>query len=77
MLEAILAKVNTSGQRLYSFLSGLSDEQIYDVSFRNTTSDVSSVLNSMVSIAQEILGLGSIGIQISQIFIITYYYFQN
>lgn len=68
VLEAILAKVNLTGptQRLFHFISGTGDELIYDVSFRDTTSEISSIFNSMLSIAQETLGLESIGTDISQ-----------
>ena len=71
VLEAILAKVNAAhpSQRLFRFLSGIGDEQIYDVSFRNPTSELSSIFNSMVSTALEIWGLGSIGTPISQNFL--------
>ena len=54
MLEAILAKANPTGpsRRLVRFLSGITDEIVYDVSFRNTTSEIISLIfNSTMSIA--------------------------
>ena len=66
-----MAKVNATGpsQRLCKFLSGIDDEDFYDVSFRNITSEISSIFSSMLSIvAQETRGLGSIGTSIFQNF---------
>ena len=42
VLEEILAKANSTGpnQRLFNFISGTDDEQVYDVSFINTTGEV-------------------------------------
>jgi hypothetical protein len=65
VLEAILAKVHMAGpsQRQFSFLSGIGDAPIYDVSFRNATNEISSIINSVLRVAQdsEAWGLGSIG----------------
>ena len=68
MLEAILAK--GPSQRLFKFLAGIGDEQIYDVSFRNATSEISSTSNSMLSIAQDLetWELESIGTYLSEFF---------
>ena len=77
MLEPILVKLNLASpdQRLFHFISGTDDKLLYDVSFRNTTSEIrSSIFNSMLRIlAQETgWGLESIGTHISQNF---YYYY--
>ena len=55
VLEAILAKLNASGpnQPLFSFLSGIGDELIYDVSFRNAMREISSIFNNLLSKSQE------------------------
>ena len=65
MLDAILAKEHlTEGpnQRLFNFISGIGDEQVYDVSFINTSeSKINSIFNSMLRIAQNSRGSESIG----------------
>ena len=65
VLEAILAKINASGpnQPLFTFLSVIGDELIYDVSFKNATSEISSIFNSMLRKTQETWRLESIGTQ--------------
>ena len=71
VLEAILAKVNAASpsQPLFNFLSGIGDEKVYDVSFRNVTIEISSIFNSMLRIvAQETWGLESIGTPVFQTF---------
>ena len=70
MLGAILAEVNPAGpdQRPLRFISGTDDGLLYDVFFRNITSEISSIFNCMLSIAQETWGLQSIGNHISQNF---------
>ena len=62
VLEAILAKINASGpnQPLFSFLSVIGDELIYDVSFKNATSEISSIFDSMLRKIQETWRLESI-----------------
>ena len=74
MLGAILAEVNLAGpdhwQRPLRFISGTDDGLLYDVSFRNITSEISSIFNCMLSIVQETWGLQSIGNHISQNFLV-------
>ena len=50
MLEAVLAKANpTAGlnQRLFNFVSGTDGEQVYNVSFINATSEISSIYSTV------------------------------
>ena len=71
MLEAILAKVNAAGPSHHhcKFVSGIDHKKFYDVSFRNITSEISSMFSRMLRIvAQETWGLGSIGTHIFQNF---------
>ena len=60
MLEAVLAQVNTAGPnlRLFTFLSGIGDEQVYDVSFRDSASEISSIFQQYAEHSKGNLGIG-------------------